>query len=88
MFPDLLTEGIKWPYHEMDVANLHVSQFLDFEGQAFVLVVTQVVKEECLEKLNVAEFPLSKAVCHLPFDLPFQYVLMIILAGLRILDDL
>jgi nitrilase len=63
MFPDPKAKGIKWPYHETDVANLLTSQFLAIEGQAFVLVATQVVKEESLEKCNMAGFPLFETVC-------------------------
>lgn len=62
MFPDPVKEGLKWPYHETDVANLLTSQFLAIEGQAFVLVATQVVKTESLEKLNMTGFPLFETV--------------------------
>jgi nitrilase len=61
MFPD--PKGIKWPYHETDVANSLASQFLAIEGQAFVLVATQVVKAESVSKLNMEGFPLYKTVC-------------------------
>ncbi|KAE9963776.1 hypothetical protein EG328_011068 [Venturia inaequalis] len=58
MFPD--PEDMKWPYHETAEASLRASQFLAIEGQAFVLVATQVVKTESLEKMNMSGFPLFK----------------------------
>lgn len=88
MFPDPVKEGIKWLYHETDVANLLTSQFLAIEGQAFVLVATQVVKTESLEALNMSGFPLFKTVCHLSFAVRIDHVLMNILARWRVLDDL
>jgi nitrilase len=64
MFPGPTPEGIKWPSHETDVARSLPSQFLAIEGQAFVLVATQVVKEESLAELNMTGVPLFKTVCH------------------------
>jgi nitrilase len=66
MFPDPDPKKIKWPYHETDTANLLTSQFLAIEGQAFVLVATQVVTPGNLKKLNMDDgFPLFQAVsCH------------------------
>jgi nitrilase len=58
------------------------------EAQAFVLIATQVVKEESLEKLNMAGFPLFKTVYHLTFDLSFDYVLMDDVARWRVLSGL
>lgn len=88
MFPDPPPEGIKWPYHETDVANLLTSQFLAIEGQAFVLVATQVVKTENLEALNMAGFPLFKTVRrHLSLS-SIEYMLMNGTARWRILNDL
>ncbi|KAA8643842.1 hypothetical protein EYZ11_005424 [Aspergillus tanneri] len=52
-FPE--PKGIKWPFHETDVASRNASQFFAIEGQAFVLVCTQVVKKESLEKQNLVE---------------------------------
>ncbi|KAJ5559723.1 hypothetical protein N7513_002122 [Penicillium frequentans] len=52
-FPE--PKGMKWPFHETDVASRNASQFFAIEGQAFVLVCTQVVKEESLQKQNLIE---------------------------------
>jgi nitrilase len=60
MFSD--PKEMKWPFHETDVGNLLTSQFLAIEGQAFVLVATQVVSGENLEKLNIGGIPLFKTV--------------------------
>jgi len=62
MFPDPdSADKVKWPYHFTDVANSVASQFLAIEGQAFVLVATQVVSEGNLEKINMGGgFPVYK----------------------------
>lgn len=60
MFPK--PKGTKWPYHETDEANRNASQFLAIEGQAFVLVCSQVLKSESLEKLNLTQGGVIQAV--------------------------
>lgn len=62
MFPLPDAEKTKWPYHETDVANLLTSQFLAIEGQAFVLVASQVLTQENLEKLNLVDSEVCKTV--------------------------
>jgi hypothetical protein len=63
MFPDPDPKKVEWPYHETDTANLLTRQFLVIEGQAFVLVATQVVTEPNLKKLNMDDgFRLFKVV--------------------------
>jgi len=88
MFPDPKPEGMKWPYHETDVANLLTSQFLAIEGQAFVLVATQVVKTESLEKLNMTGFPLFKTVRHIVASFAVECLLTSNVAWRRIFNDL
>ena len=61
MFPLPDPKEVKWPYHETDVANLATSQFLALEGQAFVLVATQVLTEGNLEKLNLTG--IARKIC-------------------------
>lgn len=53
MFPMPDEKVVKWVFSETDEANLLTSQFLAIEGQAFVLVATQVLTEPNLEKLNL-----------------------------------
>ncbi|TVY23592.1 Nitrilase [Lachnellula hyalina] len=62
MFPLPDPKKIKWPYHETEIANQLCSQFLAIEGQAFVLVATQVLTEGNLEKLNLVD----SGVCQTP----------------------
>lgn len=52
-FPE--PKGVKWPYHETDVASRNASQFLAIEGQTFVLVCTQVVTSESLQRQNLVD---------------------------------
>ena len=62
MFPLPDPKKLKWPYHETDVANQLCSQFLAIEGQAFVLVATQVLSEGNLEKLNLVDSGVCQTV--------------------------
>ena len=62
MFPLPDPEKLKWPFHETDVANQLCSQFLAIEGQAFVLVATQVLTEGNLDKLNLIGSGVCQAV--------------------------
>jgi nitrilase len=52
-----LEEGLKQPFSETDVGSSQVSQFLAMEGQAFVLVATQVVSEKNLKRLGMEGTP-------------------------------
>lgn len=62
MFPLPDPKKLKWPYHETEVANQLCSQFLAIEGQAFVLVATQVLTEGNLEKLNLVDSGVCQTV--------------------------
>lgn len=53
MFP--LAKGVPWGFNATDVASQRASQFLAIEGQAFVLVCTQILTEENLAKQNLVE---------------------------------
>jgi nitrilase len=64
MFPLPDPKKLKWPFHETDVANQLCSQFLAIEGQAFVLVATQVLTEGNLEKLNLVGSGVCQTVSH------------------------
>lgn len=48
-------KGMRWPYHETDVASRNASQFFAIEGQSFVLVCTQVITEENLALQNLSK---------------------------------
>jgi nitrilase len=61
-FKDPAAQGMAWPFHETAEANSMASQFLAMEGACFVLLASQVVKPESLEKINMAGFPLFKTV--------------------------
>ncbi|KAF2158491.1 hypothetical protein M409DRAFT_71612 [Zasmidium cellare ATCC 36951] len=51
---------IAWLYHETGEANYRASQFFAIEGQAFVLVASQVLTEPNLEKNNLTGNPVTK----------------------------
>jgi nitrilase len=65
MFPLPSQKDLKWPFHETNTANLLVSQFLAIEGQAFVLVASQVLTEGNLEKLNLVGTKICQTVSSL-----------------------
>ncbi len=48
-----------WLYHETGEASYRASQFLAIEGQAFVLVASQVLTEANLEKNNLQGNPVT-----------------------------
>lgn len=62
MFPLPDENKMKWSQHQTDVANALVSQFLAIEGQAFVLVASQVLTEPNLEKLNLLDNEVCQTV--------------------------
>ncbi|KAF2814255.1 putative nitrilase [Mytilinidion resinicola] len=51
---------IAWQYHETGEASYRASQFMAIEGQTFVLVATQILTEENLEKNNLTGNPVTK----------------------------
>ena len=62
MFPKPDEDVMEWPFHETENGNLLVSQFLAIEGQAFVLVATQVLSKGNLEKLKLVGSKICQAV--------------------------
>ena len=62
MFPMPDKSVVKWLFHETDKGNLLASQFLAIEGQAFVLVATQVLTEGNLKKLNLVGSKICQTV--------------------------
>ena len=74
-FPE--PKGAKWPYHETDVASRNASQFLAIEGQAFVLVCTQVVSSESLQRQNLVDGGVIQTVSdHHQFPLSFMFAFL------------
>lgn len=53
---------ISWLYHETGEASYRASQFFAIEGQAFVLIASQVLTEANLEKNNLLGNPVTKTV--------------------------
>lgn len=51
---------IAWLYHETGEASYRASQFFAIEGQAFVLVASQILTEPNLEKNNLTGNPVTK----------------------------
>ncbi|MCJ1282132.1 hypothetical protein MMC26_001455 [Xylographa opegraphella] len=62
MFPMPDENVVTWQFSETDKGSLLASQFLAIEGQAFVLVATQVLTEPNLKKLNL----LGTKICQTP----------------------
>jgi nitrilase len=52
-----------WLYHETGEASYRASQFMAIEGQTFVLVASQIITEENLEKNNLVGNHVTKTVC-------------------------
>lgn len=48
-------KGSEWPFHGSPTASLLASRFMALEGQTFVIVSTQVVKEENLDWMHLLE---------------------------------
>ncbi|CZR61885.1 probable nitrilase [Phialocephala subalpina] len=48
-------KGSDWPFHGSPTVSLLASRFMALEGQTFVIVSTQVVKEENLDKMHLLE---------------------------------
>lgn len=57
---------LPWLYHETGEASYRASQFMAIEGQCFVLVASQILTEENLEKNNLTGNPVTKTVCFSP----------------------
>jgi hypothetical protein len=51
-----------WLYHETGEASYRASQFMAIEGQTFVLVASQIITEENLEKNNLLDNHVTKTV--------------------------
>jgi hypothetical protein len=51
-----------WLYHETGEASYRASQFMAIEGQTFVLVASQIMTEENLEKNNCVGNHVTKTV--------------------------
>ncbi|KAL9069913.1 MAG: hypothetical protein Q9161_005227 [Pseudevernia consocians] len=51
----------KWPYHITAEAESRASQFMAFEGATFVLVCTQMMTAENLDKNKLTDSPFCKA---------------------------
>ncbi|KAJ5291996.1 nitrilase [Penicillium angulare] len=51
---------ISWLYHETGEASSRASQFMAIEGQCFVLVASQILTEENLDKNNLTGNPVTK----------------------------
>ncbi|RAO69822.1 uncharacterized protein BHQ10_005834 [Talaromyces amestolkiae] len=51
---------IAWLYHETGEASYRASQFFAIEGQAFVLVASQILTEANVEKNNLSGNPVTK----------------------------
>ena len=51
-----------WLYHETGEASYRASQFMAIEGQTFVLVASQILTEENLEKNNLLGNHVTKTV--------------------------
>ncbi|KAI1850703.1 hypothetical protein JX265_004414 [Neoarthrinium moseri] len=51
---------IAWLYHETGEASYRASQFMAIEGQCFVLVASQILTEENVEKNNLTGNPVTK----------------------------
>lgn len=51
---------ISWLYHETGEASYRASQFMAIEGQCFVLVASQILTENNLEKNNLIGNPVTK----------------------------
>ncbi|KAK6865015.1 aliphatic nitrilase [Apiospora arundinis] len=51
---------LPWLYHETGEASYRASQFMAIEGQCFVLVASQILTEENLEKNNLTGNPVTK----------------------------
>jgi predicted amidohydrolase len=51
---------IAWLYHETGEASYRASQFFAIEGQAFVLVASQILTEANVEKNNLTGNPVTK----------------------------
>jgi nitrilase len=55
-------EKQSWLYHETGEASYRASQFMAIEGQTFVLVASQIMTEENLEKNNCVGNHVTKTV--------------------------
>ncbi|KAK8139578.1 aliphatic nitrilase [Apiospora sp. TS-2023a] len=51
---------LPWLYHETGEASYRASQFMAIEGQCFVVVASQILTEENLEKNNLTGNPVTK----------------------------
>jgi hypothetical protein len=60
-----------WLYHETGEASYRASQFMAIEGQTFVLVASQIITEENLEKNNLLGNHVTKTVRAQPLLLVF-----------------
>ena len=77
---------LAWQYHETGEASYRASQFFAIEGQAFVLVASQILTEKNLEKNNLTGNLVTKTVSSSPqIDNP---ALTQAIAWWRILHDI
>jgi nitrilase len=67
-----------WLYHETGEASYRASQFMAIEGQTFVLVASQIITEENLEKNNLLGNHVTKTV-------RARLILLVILHGLVVI---
>lgn len=69
-------EKISWLYHETGEASYRASQFMAIEGCTFVVVATQILTEENLEKNQLVGNPVTKTVrkLHLRSSVPLLTV--------------
>ena len=87
MFP-MPEENVKWQFSETNQGSLLASQFLAIEGQAFVLVATQVLTEPNLKRLNLAGNKMCHTVgWHHPWCADQKELTFSLLARRRILHD-
>lgn len=65
-----------WLYHETGEASYRASQFMAIEGQTFVLVASQIITEENLEKNNLLGNHVTKTVSlhSLPDSVRFSFL--------------
>lgn len=79
-------EKQSWLYHETGEASYRASQFMAIEGQTFVLVASQIMTEENLEKNNCVGNHVTKTVSFSSFQLVM--VIDVLSAWWWFLDDL
>lgn len=60
-----IQNGSKWPFQGTPAASLLASRFMALEGQMFVIVSTQLVKENNLELLHLVESGVTEEVSNI-----------------------